>query len=208
MKFINGVSSFFLIVSALNSIKTKNCFWIFANFYIIFTSFMYNIHKFDIYEKYPNKIITLNELSDANDVYLFNDYIAVSLLAFSNIDCLFIKNIGFASFFIEYYYTKSIEKSNNIIFIIAIISKTLKSCNTYKKYSINKEILFSASFNLIIALVVLVTRYKYSYTRERQFLNFILTTIWHYNTVNILSYSSYTMHIELHHCAYNKYTYI
>jgi hypothetical protein len=106
MKFINGISSFMLFISARNSIKTQNYLWIFANFFIVYTSFMYNIHKFDLYEKFPDKIILLTDLSDKYDVYLFNDYIAISLLAFIRIDNLIIKNSIFPLFFIEYYFKR------------------------------------------------------------------------------------------------------
>ena len=197
MQLINGLSSFFFIISALNSIKTQKIVWIFANFYIIYTSFMYNIHKFDLYEKNPYDTILISDLSDRNDVFLFNDYIAVSLLAFINIDNLIIKNFCFCMFFIEYYHNKSIEKSNSIIFLIAIINRSVKTFNTYKNYSINIEHVFSALLNLINSCFTLTIRYRYSYTRETQLLNVILTTIWHYNVINILCFASYCMYLEI-----------
>jgi hypothetical protein len=201
MKLINGISSFFLLISAFNSIKTQNYLWIFANFYIIYTSFMYNINKFNLYEKYQDKMIIIDDLSDKYDIYLFNDYIAVSLLAFVNIDSFILKNILFSSFFIEYYYNKSIEKSNSIIFFTAIISRSVKTINTYKKYSINNETVFYGLLHLINASFTLFIRQKYSYTRETQLLNVLLTTIWHYNVINILSCASSFMDFEL---KYNK----
>lgn len=197
MQLLYGVSSLFFIVSALNSIKTQNNLWIFANFYIIYTSFMYNIHKFDLYEKKPYDTILISDLSDKYDNHLFNDYIAVSLLAFIKIDNLILKNFCFCMFFIEYYHNKSIEHSNSIIFLIAIIIRSVKTFNTYKKYSINIEHVFSTLFNLINACFTLTIRYRYSYTRETQLLNVILTTIWHYNIINILCFASYCMFIEL-----------
>jgi hypothetical protein len=201
MNLINGLSSIFLIISAIHSIKTNNFLWIFANFYIIYTSFMYNIHKFDLYYKYPNNIISMNDLSDTYDVYLFNDYIAVSLLAFVNIDNLIIKNFIFVSFFIEYYYYKSIANSNSIIFFVGIISRSLKTFNTHKKFLINKQIIFTGLLNIINACFTLIIRYKYAYTRETQLLNVILTTIWHYNVINILCFTSSCIYYEL---KYNK----
>jgi len=201
MKLINGLSSFFLLMSAFRSIKTQNYLWIFANFYIIYTSFMYNINKFNLYEKYQDKLIIINDLSDKYDIYLFNDYIAVSLLAFVNIDSFILKNIVFSSFFIEYYYNKSIEKSNSIIFLLAIICRSLKTFNTYKKYSIDDEIVFYGLLHLINACFTLFIRQKYSYKRETQLLNVLLTTIWHYNVINILSCTSSFIYFEL---KYNK----
>jgi hypothetical protein len=201
MKFINGLSSFFLLISAFNSIKTQNYLWIFANFYIIYTSFMYNIHKFDLYDKYPDKKILINNLSDKYDVYLFNDYIAVSLLAFTNIDSFILKNIFFSLFIFEYYYYKSLEKSNSIIFLVSIIIRTVKTFYTYEKYSINNEIMISGILNLINACFTLIIRYNYSYTRETKLLNVLLTTIWHYNVVNIFIAVSSCMYSEL---VYNK----
>ena len=201
MKLINGVSSLFLIISAFNSIKTQNNLWIFANFYIIYTSFMYNTHKLDLYESFPLLDNSKIDLSDKYDIYLFNDYIAVSLLAFLNIDNSFIKNIVFACFFIDYYYNKSIAKTNFIIFFTSIINKSLTIFYTYKKYSISDEIVLSGLLNTINACFTLFIRYKYSYSREKQLLNVILTTIWHYNVINILSIVSYYMYCEL---TYNK----
>lgn len=201
MKFINGLSSFFLLISAFNSIKTQKYLWIFANFYIIYTSFMYNIHKFDLYDKYPDKKILINNLSDKYDVYLFNDYIAVSLLAFTNIDSFILKNIFFSLFIFEYYYYKSLEKSNSIIFLVSIIIRTVKTFYTYEKYSINNEIMISGILNLINACFTLIIRYNYSYTRETKLLNVLLTTIWHYNVVNIFIAVSSCMYSEL---VYNK----
>uniref|UniRef100_A0A6C0DC40 Uncharacterized protein n=1 Tax=viral metagenome TaxID=1070528 RepID=A0A6C0DC40_9ZZZZ len=201
MNLINGLSSLMLFISAFNSIKTQNCLWIFANFYIIYTSFMYNTHKFDLYEKYKDKMIIINDLSDKYDIFLFNDYIAVSLLAFANIDSFILKNFLFSSFFIEYYHNKSIENSNSITFFIAIISRSIKTINTYKKHSINDETVFYGLLHLINACFTLFIRQKYSYTRETQFLNLFLTTIWHFNVVNIFITISSCMYSEL---IYNK----
>jgi hypothetical protein len=197
MQLINGVSSFFFTVSALNSIKTKNFLWIFANFFIIYTSFMYNIHKFDLYEKFPDKIILLTDLSDKYDVYLFNDYIAISLLAFIRIDNLIIKNSIFPLFFIEYYYYKSILYSKNIVFIVGIANTLNKINKNYKIGLINYRTYFSTGFNLIFAIITLLIRLKYCYVVEKQFENVILTTLWHYYMANVLYNVSYNMFIEV-----------
>ena len=197
MKLINGVSSSFLIISAINSLKTQNNLWIFANIYIIYTSFMYNTHKFDLYESFPLLDNSKIDLSDKYDIYLFNDYVAVSLLAFVNIDSFILKNIVFTCFFIEYHYNKSIAKTNSIIFFTSIICRSVKTINTYNKYLLSDEIVFSGFLHTISACFTLAIRYKYSYTRETQLLNVFLTTIWHYNVINILSYVSYCMYREL-----------
>jgi hypothetical protein len=124
MQLVSGLSSLFFIVSALNSIKTQNNLWIFSNFYIIYTSFMYNIHKFDLYDSFPLLENSNIDLSDKYDKYLFNDYIAVSLIAFVKIDNLVLKNLIFVLFFIEYYNSKSIVHSKNIAFFWS----SLKQC--------------------------------------------------------------------------------
>ena len=197
MQLINGVSSMFFTVSALNSIKTKNFLWIFANFFIIYTSFMYNIHKFDLYEKFPDKIILLTDLSDKYDVYLFNDYIAISLLAFIRIDNLIIKNAIFPLFFIEYYYYQSILNSKNIVFIVGIANTLNKINENYKIGLINYRTYFSIIFNMIIAIITLLIRLKYCYVVEKQFENVFLTTLWHYYMTNVLYKVSYNMAIEV-----------
>jgi hypothetical protein len=165
MKYIYGFSSLFLFISAIDSIKTENYLWIFANFYIIYTSILYNIHKFDLYEKFKDKI-QITDISDKHDIYLFNDYIAVSLLAFLNIDSIIIRNVVFLMFLVEYYYHKSIEKSNSFIFLISIISRTLKTLNTYQKYSIDNQFIYIGVLNIIHAFFTLIIRQTYSYRME------------------------------------------
>lgn len=197
MNYIYGLSSLFLFISALDSIKTENYLWIFANFYIIYTSFMYNIHKFDLYERFTDKI-HIADISDKYDIYLFNDYIAVSLLAFLNIDNLILRNVVFLMFLAEYYYHKSIEKSNTFVFSISILSRTLKTLNTYQKYSIDNQVIYIGVANIIHAFFTLIIRQTYSYRKETRLLNVILTAIWHYNVINILCCTSSCMYSELH----------
>jgi hypothetical protein len=195
MQLVSGLSSLFFIVSALNSIKTQNNLWIFSNFYIIYTSFMYNIHKFDLYDSFPLLENSNIDLSDKYDKYLFNDYIAVSLIAFVKIDNLVLKNLIFVLFFIEYYNSKSIVHSKNIAFFTSILNVLIKLFKNYKNDLISYNTAFSIILNLINSIIIISIRYRY-YLREKQLENVILTALWHYYIVNVLYNVSYCMFIE------------
>jgi|Laugresbdmm110sn_2_1035109.scaffolds.fasta_scaffold02594_3 hypothetical protein len=195
MQLVSGLSSLFFIVSALNSIKTQNNLWIFSNFYIIYTSFMYNIHKFDLYDSFPLLENSNIDLSDKYDKYLFNDYIAVSLIAFVKIDNLVLKNLIFVLFFIEYYNSKSIVHSKNIAFFTSILNVLIKLFKNYKNDLISYNTAFSIILNLINSIIIISIRYRY-YLREKQIENVILTALWHYYIVNVLYNVSYCMFIE------------
>jgi len=195
MQLVSGLSSLFFIVSALNSIKTQNNLWIFSNFYIIYTSFMYNIHKFDLYDSFPLLENSNIDLSDKYDKYLFNDYIALSLIAFVKIDNLVLKNLIFVLFFIEYYNSKSIVHSKNIAFFTSILNVLIKLFKNYKNDLISYNTAFSIILNLINSIIIISIRYRY-YLREKQIENVILTALWHYYIVNVLYNVSYCMFIE------------
>lgn len=197
MQLVSGLSSLFFIVSALNSIKTQNNLWIFSNFYIIYTSFMYNIHKFDLYEKYPEKEISRYDLSEIYDKHLFNDYIVISIMGYMNIENIIIKNIVLISLIIEYYYTKGIVKSKNVSFLIGVLSRFIKMINLYKNGLLSYYTIFYTFINLFNIMNTILIRNKYGYKRENKILNIILTALWHYYMSMVLCNVSQSMFVEL-----------
>jgi hypothetical protein len=197
MYIINGLSSLFFLWSAFTSIKTENILWIIMNFSAPYTSFMYNLHKFDLYEKYPEKVITKCDLSEIYDKYLFNDYIVISVMGYINIENIFIKNIILISLIIEYFYTKCIVRSKNLSFLIGIISRFMKMISLYKAGLLSYDIIIYTFINLFNIFVVINIRNKYAYNREQKNLNILLTTLWHYYMSMVLCNVSQSMFVEV-----------
>jgi hypothetical protein len=197
MFFIYGLSSLFFLLSAFSSIKTENILWIFMNFSAPYTSFMYNLHKFDLYEKYPEKEISRYDLSEIYDKHLFNDYIVISIMGYMNIENIIIKNIVLISLFIEYYYTKGIVKSKNVSFLIGVLSRFIKMINLYKNGLLSYYTIFYTFINLFNIMNTILIRNKYGYKRENKILNIILTALWHYYMSMVLCNVSQSMFVEL-----------
>ena len=197
MFFIYGLSSLFFLLSAFSSIKTENILWIFMNFSAPYTSFMYNLHKFDLYEKYPEKEISRYDLSEIYDKHLFNDYIVISIMGYMNIENIIIKNIVLISLFIEYYYTKGIVKSKNVSFLIGVLSRFIKMINLYKNGLLSYYTIFYTFINLFNIMNTILIRNKYAYKRENKILNIILTALWHYYMSMVLCNVSQSMFVEL-----------
>jgi len=206
MYITKALSSLLFLCSAFSSIKTENILWISANFIVSYTSFMYNLHKFDLYEKYPNKKIYYHELSEVYDHYLLNDYIVISIMSYVNIDNVIIKNLILVSIIIEYCYTKGIVRSKNLFFTIGIVSRFMKMVSLYKIGLLSYDMLSSSFLNILIIMNILVIRNKYGYKRETKTLNIILTAFWHYYMTVILCNVSYSMFVELNTIDRVKYT--
>lgn len=197
MYIFYGLSSLFFLLSAFSSIKTKNFLWIFMNFSAPYTSFMYNLHKFDLYEKYPEKEISRYDLSEIYDKHLFNDYIVISIMGYMNIENIIIKNIVLISLFIEYYFTKGIVRSKNLSFLIGVSSRFTKMVSMYKNGLLNYDTVFYTFINLFNIMITLIIRNKYGYNREEKNMNIILTALWHYYITMVLCNVSHSMFIEL-----------
>jgi hypothetical protein len=167
------------------------------NFSAPYTSFMYNLHKFDLYEKYPEKEISRYDLSEIYDKHLFNDYIVISIMGYMNIENIIIKNIVLISLFIEYYYTKGIVKSKNVSFLIGVLSRFIKMINLYKNGLLSYYTIFYTFINLFNIMNTILIRNKYGYKRENKILNIILTALWHYYMSMVLCNVSQSMFVEL-----------
>jgi hypothetical protein len=197
MNIIYGLSSLFFLLSAFSSIKTENFLWIFMNFSAPYTSFMYNLHKFDSYEKHPDKEISIYSLSEVYDKNLFNDYIVISIIGYINTENIILKNIILISLLIEYYYTKGIVRTKNFSFIIGIINGFLKMIRLYKIGLLSYDIIFYTFINLFNVMTILIIRKKYCYKREQKYLNILLTALWHYYMSMILCNVSYSIFVEV-----------
>jgi hypothetical protein len=167
------------------------------NFSAPYTSFMYNLHKFDLYEKYPEKEISRYDLSEIYDKHLFNDYIVISIMGYMNIENIIIKNIVLISLFIEYYFTKGIVRSKNLSFLIGVSSRFTKMVSMYKNGLLNYDTVFYTFINLFNIMITLIIRNKYGYNREEKNMNIILTALWHYYITMVLCNVSHSMFIEL-----------
>jgi hypothetical protein len=196
MNIIYGLSSFFFLLSAFSSIKTEDILWIFLSFSAPYTSFMYNLHKFDLYEKHPDKEMSKHELSEVYDKNLFNDYLVISIMGYLNIENIIIKNIILISLFIEYYHTKGIVKSKNLSFLIGIISRFMKMVSLYKNGLLSYDVIFYTFTNLLNIMMILIIRNKYGYKREQKHFNILLTAFWHYYMSMVLCNVSYSMFID------------
>jgi len=196
MKLINGLSSMLFLLSGFSSIKTQNVLWIFMNFSAAYTSLMYNLHKFDLYEKYPEKEITKYDLSEIYDKHLFNDYIVISIMGYMNIENTILKIVVLLSLLTEYYFTKCIVRSKNLSFSIGVVSRFSKMISMCKNGLLTCDTVFCTFINLFNIMSVLIIRNKYGYNREQKNINLILTTLWHYYITMVLCNVSHSMFIE------------
>lgn len=197
MKIFYGLSSLFFLISAFSSIKTENILWIIMNFSAPYTSFMYNLHKFDLYEKYPDKEITNYDLSEIYDKHLFNDYIVIYTMGYMNIENIIIKNFILISLFIEYYFTKCIVRSKNLSFLLGVVCRFTKMIRFYKNGLLSYDIILFTFINLFNIMTTLIIRNKYGYNREQKVVNIILTGLWHYYITMVLCNVSHSMFIEI-----------
>jgi len=140
---------------------------------------MYNIHKFDLYDIYPDRIIHIDELSEYHDYYLLFDYLNIFMLAYAVIPNQNLKNILVGALLIEYVEYNTVNLSKTITFSVGCIY-AISKC-----FMIDKERALNSLFFLCNGLYVINIRYNY-YTRETQLENVICTYIWHYCVVQFL----------------------
>ncbi len=179
MQLINGISSLFFLWSAYVTRDSKNIIWKYSIFTQTISSFMYNIHKFDLYDIYPDRIIYIDELSEDHDYYLFVDYLNIFMIAYAVIQSQTLKNILVSGLLIEYLQYNTINISKTIAFLVASII-AISKC-----FLIDKERALDSIFFLLNGMYIVNVRYNY-YTRETQFENVICTYIWHYCIVQFL----------------------
>jgi hypothetical protein len=179
MQLINGISSLFFLWSVYVTRDSKNMIWKYSILTQTFSSFMYNIHKFDLYDIYPDRIIYIDELSEQHDYYLFVDYLNIFMIAYAVIPNQTLKNILVSGLLVEYLQYNTINISKTIAFLVASIIAISKS------FTINKERALDSIFFLLNGMYVVNVRYNY-YTRETQLENVICTYIWHYCIVQLL----------------------
>ena len=179
MQLINGISSLFFLWSAYATRDSKNIIWKYSNLTQAFFSFMYNIHKFDLYDIYPDRIIHIDELSEEDDYYLLFDYLNIFMLAYAVIPNQTIKNMLVSSLLIEYIQYNTVNISKTVTFLLGC-TLTIGKC-----FMIDKERTINSLYFLSNGFYVLNVRYNY-YTRETQLENVICTYIWHYCIVQFL----------------------
>jgi hypothetical protein len=179
MQLINGISSLFFLWSAYVSRDSKNMIWKYSIFTQAFSSFMYNTHKFDVYNIYPDRIIYIDELSEEHDYYLLFDYLNIFMIAYAVIPNQTLKNILVSGLLIEYLQYNTVNISKMITFSLGC-ALTIGKC-----FLIDKERALNMIFFLLNGLYVINIRYEY-YTRETQLENVICTYIWHYCIVQVL----------------------
>ena len=179
MQLINGISSLFFLWALYVSRDSKNMVWKYSIFTQTFSSFMYNIHKFDLYDIYPDRIIHIDELSEYQDYYLLFDYLNIFIIAYAVIPNQTLKNILVSGLVIEYIQYNTVNISKMITFSLGCLL-TIGKC-----FTIDKERALNSLFFLCNGLYVINIRYNY-YTRETQLENVICTYIWHYCVVQFL----------------------
>jgi hypothetical protein len=179
MQLINGISSLFFLWALYVSRNSKNMVWKYSIFTQTFSSFMYNIHKFDIYDIYPDRIIYIDELSEQHDYYLLFDYLNIFMISYAVIPNQTLKNMLVCALLIEYLDYNTINISKTIAFLLG------STIAIGKCFTIDKERALNMIFFLLNGLYVINIRYEY-YTRETQLENVICTYIWHYCIVQFL----------------------
>lgn len=179
MQLINGISSLFFLWSAYVNRDSNNIIWKYSILIQTLSSLLYNIHKFDIYDRYPDRIIHIDELSEQYDYYLFMDYLNIFMISYAVISNQTLKNILVSSLLIEYLQYNTINISKTIAVLLAT---TINIC---KCFMIDKERALNIIFFLSNGVYVIYVRYNY-YTRETQLENVICTYIWHYCIVQYL----------------------
>lgn len=179
MQLINGISSLFFLWSAYATGDSKNIIWKISNYTQIITSALYNIHKFDLYDIYPDRIIDIRELSEDHDYYLLFDYLNIFMLAYAVIPNTPLKKLLVIMLLIEYLEYNTVNISKTITFSVGCIYAICKC------FMIDKERALNSLFFLCNGIYVINIRYNY-YTRETQLENVICTYIWHYCIVQFL----------------------
>ena len=170
MNISSGLSSLLFIITAIKSIYiSKLIIWKLSNIFLVFSSFFYNINFHN------------------NGIYLFLDYLTISIISMSHINNFIINSILTIIHIYEFIQTNNIVNIKNITFIISILHVIY---NTYIFMSI--EYVYILITSILIYLISYKIRLELYYQNNFDYI-IALTWVGHICIMQILYIASNTI---------------
>jgi len=166
IKLYKGMSSLLFIAPSIVSIKcSNNIYWKISCSTIVIYSFLCNAYEYE-------------------SKYLLLDYINIYSISVSYINNFYLNSLLTLLLVIECNIQKKLNIMHNIAFIVALY-KSCKNTYIYNLYYYNSLLCFST-----IGSSIYLIRLHYV---NNEYINLLLTIIWHICITNILCVSSLTI---------------